>query len=182
MNVENRKTIAPFVESMIEIAARPNSQVSTIDLCVLADKVSVALDGTDIADVSRRFAKSLELKSTALKEFRDQLQACDPVWLYEPQEEHWHVYKVHGDGFHDTVGIVETEGLAIRLISRFDNANGPAPECPFEDVPAGYRIEAGSNDDWDLYRTVEGDDEEWFASLSTEYLSIAMCHILEGNL
>lgn len=115
-----------------------------------------------------------------------QLDKLDPLWLYHRYEGDWEVFKIDGDGLRDRVAITETEGLAIRLIDAFSPGSTIRSRIGSK-VPESTRYEVGSDDDWDVYRQPEADeddeeapDEEWLASVSTETVAIATCHLIAG--
>jgi hypothetical protein len=188
MDIESRKTTAFYYINLVEMANNLPYKISNVKLFLASVGLIETLKGTPHYEAFHHFRSAI-IKSSGLLEtqaalvaLKEELKEMDEVWFYEPREENWHVFKVDHDGHEDTVGIVETEGLATLLISKCDNPECPAPSCDFTEPPEGYRIEEGSDDDWDLYRTAEGGDEEWFASLSTEHISVTFCHIVAGNL
>jgi len=188
MDFETRKTTALDYIHLVEMANILPDKISNVKLFLTAVRLIETLKGKPHDEAFRHFRSAI-IKSSGLLEtqaalvaLKEELKEMDEVWFYEARDESWHVFKVDHDGHEDTVGIVETEGLATLLISKCDNPECPAPSCDFTTPPEGYRILAGSDDDWDLYRTSEDGEEEWFASLSTKHISVTFCHIMAGNL
>jgi len=124
---------------------------------------------------------------TAVQKFFGELENLDPFWLYKRQGDNWLVFRIAEGQYDETMAIVETEGLALKVLDLCGvNDNPRAISVKFDSLPDGFRIEEGSDDDWDLYRTPEAIDdedepeEEWFATVNTEHMAQILCERMIG--
>lgn len=202
--METRKNIAGSYDRLTTLIHLPDV---CVDGSTVMDSVGTYLEyahhclgvmhSKDHEAALERFANSLtkvhesEHKkaslTTVVRTLASELENLDPFWLYKRQGDNWLVFRIAEGQYDETMAIVETEGLALKVLDLFGLNDNPRPiSVKFDSLPDGFRIEAGSDDDWDLYRTLEADDdedeptEEWFATVNTEYMAQILCERIMG--
>lgn len=138
---------------------------------------------TFLGEVLRTSDPDSNLK-TVVRRVAQELSELDPVWFYERHGDEWLVFRAFGDSIVEEMAYTETEGLAVKILDML--GAGPTPSAKLDEIPEGFRVEEGPNDDWDLYRTPEAIDdedepeEEWFARVNTEYMAQILCERMIG--
>lgn len=193
MKLEDRKAIINEYATLVNLINTTEPNTNPGELMALAETCAkVLVDMPQQAPVQRfhaaldALAKGEDFKP-ACATLAAELTALPGLWLYERSGDNWEIIRIDGDETCDTLAMMETEGLVDRLISLYDTPGQPIPQILSDDVPAGYRIEQ-LGECWECYRTPEPLDdedepeEEWYASVVTETLALALSASMAGTL